>query len=279
MRTKIFTKKRVTVAACLLLAAALGAVGTAGYLAFLRSPANTPAEACADRTASRTRPVVVSAGASMTQGTLGADWVGALRGRPDLAGYEFVNAGVNGDTSSGLRARVDTDIVACRPAAVTILVGANDVRSGTPLDQYRDDLTAIVHRLQAQTTARISLMSLPPLGEDLTTEINRTLARYNAAIKQIAMQTGADYVPAYERMADILARYGDRQPYGFTFPLALSAATRHYVFGQSWDDIASNGGRELLIDHIHLSDRGAAQITELVANWLTPTPTASPAAR
>lgn len=271
MHTRIFTKKRVTIAVCLLLVTALSAVGTAGYLAFLRPPASTPAEACGDRAASRTRPVVVSAGASMTQGTLGGDWVGALRGRPELASYEFVNAGINGNTSADLRARVDTDIVACRPTAVTILVGANDVRDGTPLDQYRDDLTAIVHRLQAQTIARIALMSLPPLGEDLTTEINHTLSRYNAAIKQTAIQTGVDYVPLHEHMADLLARHDDRQPYDFTFPLALSAATRHYVLGQSWDDIANGGGRELLIDHIHLSDRGAAHIAELAANWLTTT--------
>jgi acyl-CoA thioesterase-1 len=30
-------------------------------------------------------------------------------------------------------------------------------------------------------------------------------------------------------------------------------------------------GRELLIDHIHLSDRGAAHIAELAANWLAST--------
>src|SRR3712207_2281363 len=96
----IFTRKRVIVGVCLLLAAALGATGTAGYLAFVRSPDNSPAEAC--NGAPGARPVVVSAGASMTQGTLGGDWVGALRGRPELAEYEFVNAGINGNTSADL---------------------------------------------------------------------------------------------------------------------------------------------------------------------------------
>jgi lysophospholipase L1-like esterase len=263
----IFTRKRVIVAVCLLLAAALGATGTAGYLAFVRSPDNSPAEAC--NGAPGARSVVVSAGASMTQGTLGGDWVGALRGRPELAAYEFVNAGINGNTSADLLARVDTDIVACRPAAVTILVGSNDVRNGTSPDQYRDNLTAIVDRLKARTTARISLMSLPPLGEDLNTDINRTLSRYNAAIRETAARAGVDYVPVHERMVDILARHNDRRPFDFSFPLALTAATRHYVFGQSWDDVARSGGRELLIDHIHLNDRGAAQLTELAANWLT----------
>ncbi|MFC4855955.1 hypothetical protein [Actinophytocola glycyrrhizae] len=56
-------------------------------------------------------------------------------------GYEFVDTGINCgidcDTSADQRARLDTDIVACRPAAVTILVGANDVRDSTPLDRSR----------------------------------------------------------------------------------------------------------------------------------------------
>ncbi|GAB3585545.1 hypothetical protein GCM10027445_63180 [Amycolatopsis endophytica] len=261
---RIFTKKRVIVTACLVLVAALGIVGTAGYLAFVRSPENTPAEACA---AESTRPAVVGAGASMTQGTLGGDWIGALRGRPEFAGHEFVNAGVNGNTSADLLARVETDIVACAPAAVMILVGTNDVRNGTPLDQYRDNLAAIVATLQQRTTARIALMSLPPLGEDLDTEINHSLAGYNAAIRDTAAQSGVDYLPVHERMVELLGRDGG-QPYDFGFLTALMAATRHYVFGQSWDDVASSAGRELLIDHIHLNDRGAAQLTALAAAWL-----------
>jgi acyl-CoA thioesterase I len=265
---KLRTKKRTIVAGCLLLAVVLGVTAITGYLAFVRSPANTPAEICGDGPRPGIRPVVVTAGASMTQGTLGGDWVGGLRDQ--LTAYEFVNAGVNGNTSADLRARVDTDIVACRPAAVTILIGSNDVRDRVPLEEYRDNLSAIVHQVQARTTARIALMSLPPLGEDLNTEINRVLAGYNAAVKQTAAQARVDYVPVYERMADILAQPGN-QPYDFSFLQAFWAAAQHYVLGNSWDDVARDAGRALLIDHLHLSDRGAAQITELTANWLATT--------
>ncbi|QFU88436.1 GDSL-type esterase/lipase family protein [Amycolatopsis sp. YIM 10] len=270
MNRQILTRKRVLVAAALVLVATLGTVGIAGYLAFLRAPANTPAEACGGGATSR--PAVVSAGASMTQGTLGGDWVGDLRGRPEFAGYEFVNAGHNGDTAADLLARVDTDVVACRPAAVLVLVGSNDVRDGTPLERYRADLTAIVDRLRTGTTARIALLSLPPLGEDLTTDINRSLAGYNAAIEETAGRSGVDFLPVHRRMLDLLGPDTDRRPYDFSFPLALSAATRHYVLGQSWDDIARGGGRALLIDHIHLNDRGAARLADVAAEWLTATP-------
>ncbi|MGS2616064.1 SGNH/GDSL hydrolase family protein [Micromonospora sp. LZ34] len=264
--------KRVVLPTSLVLAVTVGVTAPAGYLAFVRSPQNSPADACRAETAPDAPPVVVAAGASITQGTLGGDWVGALRNRPDLSGYTFVNAGVNGNTSADLLSRVDTDIVACRPTAVTILVGTNDVRNGVPVAQYRDNLTAIVDRIQAQTDARIALASLPPLGEDLTTGINQKLAGYNAAIRQTAEAAAVDYLPVHERMALLLVPQDHHQPYAFSFGLALWAAVQHYTFRRSWDQVARSGDRTLFVDHIHLSDHGAAQITELAANWLTTTP-------
>ncbi|MEG3632814.1 SGNH/GDSL hydrolase family protein [Micromonospora palythoicola] len=262
-------KKRIIIAACLLLVGVLGAAGTVAYLAFGRSAANPPAEACGDGRKPDARPAVVAAGSSSTQGTLGADWVGALRDRPDHRRYEFVNAGVNGDTSADLRRRVDTDIVACRPAAVLILIGGNDVRDHVPLDQYRDNLGAIVDRVASRTSARIALLSLPPLGEDLDSELNRKLSRYNTVIAQTATRARIDYLPVHEQLADILRqRVNDPAPYDFSFPLAFGAATQHYLLGRSWDEVASNGGRELHVDHVHLNDHGGAVITELAARWL-----------
>ncbi|MEV0617402.1 GDSL-type esterase/lipase family protein [Nonomuraea sp. NPDC050404] len=120
-------KKRIVIGLSLFLTVLLGLTGTVGYLTFLRPPANPPADACTGKAGQR--PRVVAAGASMTQGALGADWVAALRARPELGGYEFVNAGINGNTTDDLRLRMDTDVVACRPAAVTILIGTNDVRN------------------------------------------------------------------------------------------------------------------------------------------------------
>lgn len=263
-------KRRIVIGLCLLLTAVLGLTGAVGYLTFLRPADNPPADACADGPGQR--PRVVAAGASMTQGSLGADWVATLRARPEFHGREFVNAGVNGSTAADLRQRVDSDIVACAPAAVTLLIGTNDVRNGVPLPRFRADLRAIVDHVRARTTARIALMSLPPLGEDLNTEINQRLTAYNAAIQETAAQTSADYLPLHERVVEDLRRTGGRTPYDFGFPLALAAAAQHYLLGRSWDEIAQAGGRELLVDHIHLSDRGGAIVADLVGRWLADRP-------
>ncbi|MFD4461240.1 SGNH/GDSL hydrolase family protein [Nocardia sp. NPDC058480] len=266
-------KRKIIVFVCLLLAAALAGTGTAGYLAFLRAADNPPAEACAPTSTSDTRPIAVAAGASMTQGTLGADWVGALRADPRHRGYQFVNAGINGNTTADLLERIDDDIVACRPAAVTLLIGTNDVRDGLGLEQYRENLRAIIERVKARTTAQIALMSLPPLGEDLDATINHTLAGYNAAIEQIAADTDVNYLPLHERMTEVLRQADTPGPeYSFTFVRALAAATQHYLLGQSWDQVARNGGMRLLIDHIHLNDRGGAIVADLTSTWLSSLP-------
>ncbi|GAA3309511.1 SGNH/GDSL hydrolase family protein [Nonomuraea dietziae] len=254
----------------LLLAAALGAVGTVGYLTFLRPADNPPADACSEGAKPGTRPIVVAAGASMTQGALGADWIGTLRTRPQHQGYDLVNAGVNGNTTADLRRRIDTDVVACRPAAVTLLIGTNDVRNGVPLEQYRDNLRAIVDRVKTRTTAHIALMSLPPLGENLDAEINRSLRGYNAAIKEIATSAGVAYLPVHEQMVEVLRRgRGNRPDYAFSFVHAFASAAQHYLLGRSWDQVAHSGGMELFVDHIHLSDRGGTIVADLASTWLS----------
>lgn len=262
-------KKRIITALSLLLVGALSAAGTVVYLSFVRAPANPPADACAGDRKPDGRPTVVAAGSSSTQGTLGADWVGALRDRPELRAYEFVNAGVNGNTSADLRRRVDNDIVACHPTAVTILIGGNDVLDDAPLEQYRDNLGAIVDRVKSRTGARIALMSLVPIGEDLDAGLNRKLLAYNTVISETAAGAGVDYLPVHERLADLLRQsHGRPAAYDFSFPLAFGAAAQHHLLGHSWDEVARNGGRELHVDHLHLNDRGGAVITELAARWL-----------
>ncbi|WP_410872556.1 SGNH/GDSL hydrolase family protein [Nocardia sp. A7] len=265
-----FPKKPIVIAAVLVLVGVLGAGGAVAYLTFLRSADTPPSQACDVGRPSGAGPVVVAAGASMTQGTLGANWVGALRDRPEFVGYTFVNAGVNGDTAADLLGRVDTDVVRCRPDAVVLLVGTNDVRGETSVDRYRADLGALVDRIESQTSARVALLSLPPLGEDLDAPINHRLDDFNTAIENTATTAGIDYLPVHEQFADRLRRSGSAATtFDFGFPLAFRAAAKHYLLGRSWDQVARSNGLELLVDHIHLSDQGGAIVADLVARWLT----------
>lgn len=240
------------------------------YAAFLRPPANSPA-AYLDRPKNpATQQVLVAAGSSSTRGTLSADWPGAVRTRLGPAA-EVVNAGVNGDTTAGLLARLDTDVLACKPTAVVLLIGANDARDTVPLDTFRANLTQLLTRLNGVRTA---ILSLPPQGEHPTTPANQTLTAYNQAIKGLATAHRATYLPLNERLTDLLRAHGATPPIQeFSFLDTVGIAVRRYLFGQSWNEISAAGGRHLLTDNLHLNDRAGEVVTGLVTNWLsTPDP-------
>lgn len=242
------------------------------YVAFVRKPANNPQEFLNEGRAAATDTLVVSAGSSTTHASASADYVAMLRDRLRQR-YEFVNAGVNGNTSQDLLHRMDR-IVACRPDAVTILIGVNDARNdaspGPSLDAYRDNLEAILARLRTETDARVALLSLQPVGEDLSSATNRRVVQYNAVIRDVAARYDAAYLPLYEQLSAIIRKSGHRPPapYDFSFTSVFLSALRHYAGRHSWDEIGASNGFAVHTDGIHLNNRAATVVADLVEGWL-----------
>jgi lysophospholipase L1-like esterase len=242
-----------------------------------------------------TTKLVVCAGDSLTHGFNSGDYVALLRGQLGGAGYEFVNAGLNGDMAYNLRQRLD-EIIACRPDMVTLLIGTNDVlgtlgeswanyymsakKSPQPptLDWYRQNLSGIVQRVVEETDAAVAILSLPVLGEEQESEINARLSLYNEAIKELSDADGVTYLPLNERIRSVLetAPSSSPTPIGGNFRQSgqriLAAMVRHYLWRESWDAVASRDGSSMFIDQIHLNDRGAALVAGLVRDWLTNQP-------
>jgi hypothetical protein len=65
---------------------------------------------------------------------------------------------------------------------------------------FEDNIRQIVSRLKNETTAQIALCSLPLVGEDPDSEVNRRSREYSTIIKQIARDENVTYIPFYERM-------------------------------------------------------------------------------
>jgi acyl-CoA thioesterase I len=235
---------------------------------------------------------VVCLGASLTAGSVSADYVEMLDARPALARYRFLNHGVNGDVAWKVLQRLDK-VIADQPDVVTILVGTNDVNATlsernlrhylefykiptTPtLEWFEENLRTIVGRLQAETQARLALISLAVIGEDLEHEANRRIVIYNEMIRRVAESTGVDYLPLHETMLDYLcAHEADRA--GLPPPLAyrdglinISNAVALHAKGMSWNDVSRHNGLLLTTDCLHLNETGAGMIADLIEGWLT----------
>jgi acyl-CoA thioesterase I len=142
----------------------------------------------------RAERVIVALGDSLTAGLgVAADeaYPARLEARLAREGYAYrvVNAGVSGDTTAGGLRRVDW-VLRAKPEIAIVALGANDgLRAQSP-QAMRENLTAIVKRLQA-AGARVLLvgMRLPPnYGADYTKE-------FQAVFPEVARSTGVAFMP------------------------------------------------------------------------------------
>ena len=241
-----------------LLVLLLGILSAVIYAAFRRRPHNRPA-----RFAGRIpgRRVTVCAGDSLTAATLSADFISILKER--FPGRQFVNGGINGDTSKGLIERAD-EILACEPDEVAILIGTNEVRVSEDPTPYIENVDALLSRLG---TCQVALLSIPPLGENPRSQMNQRIARWNGTLRSLADKHSVQYLPLFEEISKLLN--GRDESFRLRISLLLSSACRRYLFRQKFDDIAQAHGYTMLADQIHLSDRSGVVVADLVSKWLT----------
>lgn len=246
-----------------------------------------PAEFLAQGGAAAGRRVVVCLGASIVHGRVSVDFVDLLRQRFSGQGLAFVNAGVNGDLAYNALQRLDS-VVACNPDAVVILVGTNDVQCSLSdrirklatrgkhlpvppsIGWYKSTFDEILTQLAQRTHAVVAVSQLPVLGEDLTSLPNTRTCEFNDVLRQVAAAHGAGYFPLHERQAEILiAEGGASGPvYTESFGPVMGAALRHFLLGQSLDEISRRNGLRLTTDRIHLNSRSAGIVVEFVAEFL-----------
>jgi len=237
--------------------------------------------------AETTQRHVVCVGDSLTRAQVSTDYVSMLRARTDLRRFRFTNAGVNGDLAFNVRERLD-GLLDLQPDVVTVLIGTNDANASLTekntrkfmkmkklptrptLEWYRANLTSIVTRLAQETDARVALLSLPVLGEEIGSQSVRRSTIYSAVIKEIAQAHQVAYLPLHERQIEHLQSIDHRPGTVFRDGRALSAtaAIQHFVMRRSFDNISDRRGLELTTDMVHQNTRGATMIAELIAAFV-----------
>jgi lysophospholipase L1-like esterase len=220
------------------------------------------------------------------RGQISSNFVDVLTERMGKDGYRFVNQGVAGYEAHNVLMHLD-QAISLNPDYIVILVGTNDVtatlsptiarlsRLTKKLSQphsaqfYRDNMVQIVRTLK-KTSAKIGLVSLPVLGEDLESLPNQRIREYNALLRGIAAQEQAAYLPVYERQEEYL-KNGQHKT-GRTFESGIRSSlmllVRRYVLRQSLDTISEKNGYVLVTDGIHMNSRGAAFIADEIELFL-----------
>lgn len=235
------------------------------------------------------KTIVTCIGDSITHGNMGVSFVELLE-KWFGPSWFFYNAGVNGRLTYTVLDHLE-EIIATQPAFVTLLIGTNDINAylseaslrtywdigripkGTrpSIDTFKANYTRIVEQLMERTTAQIALISLPVMGEDLTSKANQLADQYSAFIKETAQKKGLIYLPVRERMTDFLKRNPKSIRHSFekTDSLIKVNMVRHYLLGQSWDTIAMLNGQDLVHDNLHLTTRGSAMVATEIERFLT----------
>jgi lysophospholipase L1-like esterase len=246
----------------LMLLALLGVIGRALFRG-RQLPANRPA-------LFRGRGAVVCLGASTVQGNVSYNFVDELARR--LPDRTFVNAGINGETSAQVLARVP-EVVACQPTDVIVMVGANDLSAirgsrlatgrRTTFEEYEANLTAIVRALRP---ARVALLSIQPLGERFDAQENLDMDRLNAVVRSVAEAEGVAYLPFNERMKDLI---GDgAQPFRDSLAQVLAAIVLRLGVGLSVDHIGRLFGYRAHTEGLHLASPAGLLAADLVEEFL-----------
>jgi lysophospholipase L1-like esterase len=184
-------------------------------------------------------------------------------------------------------------IINRHPDYVIILLGENDVLafisgkvaqfdrltkhlpSKPSPEWYRENMQAIVRRLKSDTSARIALCSLIPIGEDPSStnpfqaEANRRIEEYSAILKDIAREEKVSYLPLYERMHALILASPGRAFTSFDFLPFYRDVFRQFVLHKSHDEIGQLNGWRFHRDGIHLNSRSGKLLADLGQEFLS----------
>ena len=232
--------------------------------------------------------IIACIGDSLTHGNIGQSWVDYLR--QEFPNDVFLNDGINGNTAWQVIQRLDP-ILQCQPDLIILLIGTNDalgsfdINSGLrykknnelpevpTLEKYKEHLNELIEKIGIQS--KIAICTLPPIGENVNSEVNKHVNLFNDYIKLIANQKNLSLLTVSDALwSEINSR---------TYPIKLDFNSKamplmlkrilggifhHYLFKKSWNDISRAKGQWILFDQIHLNERGAEIVYKLAKDFI-----------
>ena len=234
------------------------------------------------------KKIVACIGDSLTHGNVGQSWVDYLR--LEFKDTIFLNEGINANTSWQVLQRLEP-ILECKPDVIILMIGTNDalgsfdVNSGLrykrnnklpevpSFDKYKEYLPKIIERLSV--SPKVAICTLPPVGENKESKVNQHVNQFNDFIKIVAKEKNINLLQVSDSLwSDIDSRtYPSEIDYNpKSIPLLrriFGGIFHHYLFKKSWNDIAESKGQWILFDQIHLNERGANIVFNLVKSFIS----------
>ena len=270
---------------------ALGAV--LWYTAYCtsRPPRNDP---------TRSRPLVVCLGDSLTHGQCSASVVGRIvpqlksRSKTTTADIGIVNAGQNNICSwTVYHKRLQGILKKYDPHYVLLWIGTNDVRAiyskwwsrqleymwrlpePPSLQQFETNVRGIVEILLSHSPhLQVGLCTLPPMGEVLTDPANLFVKQSNAALADIATYSTGNrctVIPVHNELESAILQNtlsGWKPPVDYFLPLSIVMGLLYHVVGFSWNQLSRLVGNTVLSDSLHLNETGADIVAIAIVEWL-----------
>jgi lysophospholipase L1-like esterase len=234
------------------------------------------------------KKIIACIGDSLTHGNIGQSWVDYLR--KEFPNDVFLNEGINANTAWQVIQRLDP-ILQCQPDLIILLIGTNDalgsfdINSGLrykknnelpevpTLEKYKEHLNELIEKIGMQS--KIAICTLPPIGENVNSEVNQHVNLFNDYIELIAKQKNLTLLPVSEALwREMESRaYPLRSEYNpktrLLFKRIFGGIFHHYLFKRSWNDISKSKGQWILFDQIHLNERGAEIVYKLVKDFIS----------
>lgn len=218
-------------------------------------------------------------GDSLTQGTYGVNFVEKVAAA--FPQHQFINAGVNGDTSLNLFRRVQDDVIAHKPDGCFVMVGINDALSYSEpgLQPYyrltkgvkggqinpiflRENLRAVFSKL---AYAQIKTwFGLPPI--EYRPESVTALNEMNAQTRELCTEMN---IPLLDIMSQLVtAEVPARPPIGLSFFRQSFKAFLGKNHSATYEKLRAEGHFTYSFDGIHLTEDGAKSVANLIIQFL-----------
>lgn len=143
---------------------------------------------------------LVALGDSITAGTAGSTWLTYLDPPP----VYVHNAGIGGNTTTQMLARLTTDVLAYSPTDVTIMGGTNDIFGVTDMTLAAmagsfANLASIMDQIVA-AGASAWLLTIPPV--EIMWDDGTSVETYNGALPALAAAHGATFIDVWAALVD-----------------------------------------------------------------------------